>query len=78
MAYAPPEGVPRLREQIVADLSSRGVPATADDILVTSGSQQAIDLIALCIRREPETLRHWLVKDRFEKMDPATEPPAEE
>jgi DNA-binding transcriptional MocR family regulator len=45
LAYAPPEGVARLREQIALDLASRGVPATADDVLVTSGSQQALDLI---------------------------------
>lgn len=46
MAYAPPEGVPRLREQLAIELSSRGVPTTADDVLVTSGSQQGIDLVA--------------------------------
>jgi GntR family transcriptional regulator/MocR family aminotransferase len=45
LAYAPPEGVARLREQIAIDLSTRGVPATADDVLVTTGSQQALDLV---------------------------------
>jgi len=46
MSYAPPDGVRRLREQIAHDLSLRGVPSTLDDILVTTGSQQALDLIA--------------------------------
>ncbi len=46
MTYAPPEGVPRLREQIAIELSARGVPTVADDVTVTSGSQQALDLVA--------------------------------
>ncbi len=45
LGYAPREGVPALREQIAEDSVRRGVPATADDILVTSGSQQALDLV---------------------------------
>ncbi len=46
MAYAPPEGARRLREQIAKDLLERGVPVGADDVLVTSGSQQGLDLVA--------------------------------
>ena len=46
LAYAPHEGVPRLREQIALDLARQGVPARSDDVLVTSGSQQGIDVIA--------------------------------
>jgi 2-aminoadipate transaminase len=45
LGYAPREGVPRLREQIAKDLERQGVPARAEDILVTSGSQQALDLV---------------------------------
>ncbi|HET8935643.1 MAG TPA: PLP-dependent aminotransferase family protein [Polyangiales bacterium] len=45
MTYGTPEGLPRLREQIAIDLVSRGVPARADELIVTSGSQQALDLI---------------------------------
>jgi DNA-binding transcriptional MocR family regulator len=45
LGYAPREGVAALREQIAKDLARRGVPAHADDILVTSGSQQALDLV---------------------------------
>ncbi len=45
LQYAPREGVPRLREQIARDLARQGVPTQADDILVTSGSQQALDMV---------------------------------
>jgi 2-aminoadipate transaminase len=46
MSYGTPEGLPRLREQIALDLVARGVPARADELIVTSGSQQALDLVA--------------------------------
>jgi DNA-binding transcriptional MocR family regulator len=46
LAYAPAAGLPRLRSLIASDLARQGVPATADDVLVTTGSQQAIDLVA--------------------------------
>lgn len=45
LGYAPLEGSPLLREQIAADLARQGVPASADDVIVTSGSQQALDVI---------------------------------
>ncbi|APR80213.1 Transcriptional regulator, GntR family domain / Aspartate aminotransferase [Minicystis rosea] len=46
LGYAPPDGLPRLRELIAADLALSGVPAKAADILVTTGSQQGLDLVA--------------------------------
>ncbi len=46
LGYAPREGLGRLREQLVIDLASRGVPARPEEIIVTTGSQQAIDLLA--------------------------------
>lgn len=46
LGYAPLEGAHSLRAQIAQDLAKHGVPASEQDILVTSGSQQAIDLIA--------------------------------
>jgi GntR family transcriptional regulator/MocR family aminotransferase len=46
LGYTPHEGVPVLREAIAQDLVRRGVPARADDVVVTSGSQQALDVIA--------------------------------
>lgn len=46
LGYAPSEGLPRLRERIAEDLVRQGVPARPEDVLVTSGSQQALDVIA--------------------------------
>jgi GntR family transcriptional regulator / MocR family aminotransferase len=45
--YADPAGHPGLREAIAGHLGlSRGVQATAEDVVVTNGTQQAVDLIA--------------------------------
>jgi DNA-binding transcriptional MocR family regulator len=46
LAYAPREGVPRLRESLAADLARQGVPARPEEILVTTGSQQGLDLLS--------------------------------
>jgi GntR family transcriptional regulator / MocR family aminotransferase len=46
-AYADPAGHPKLRAAIARYVAvSRGVRATADDVIVTHGAQQAFDLIA--------------------------------
>lgn len=45
LGYANRDGAPRLRAAIAADCGRLGVPASAEDIVVTSGSQQALDLI---------------------------------
>src|SRR5271167_4434054 len=39
--YGPTEGHRRLRELIVAQMGRSGIVATVDNILITSGSQQA-------------------------------------
>jgi GntR family transcriptional regulator/MocR family aminotransferase len=45
-AYGDPAGVPRLRAAIARQVAvSRGVRAGEDDILVTQGAQQALDLV---------------------------------
>jgi DNA-binding transcriptional MocR family regulator len=46
LIYAPPEGLPRLRGLVAQDLALSGVPVTPDDIVITTGSQQALDLLA--------------------------------
>jgi 2-aminoadipate transaminase len=46
LRYASRDGLPRLRGLISEDLARRGVPGPADDIVVTTGSQQGIDLVA--------------------------------
>ena len=56
LSYAPAEGVPRLREQLAQELTSRGVPATAEDVLITSGSQQGLDLVARTLVNPGETM----------------------
>jgi DNA-binding transcriptional MocR family regulator len=45
LAYGPPSGYAPLREAIAADLRRRGSRAGAEDILITNGSQQAIELV---------------------------------
>jgi GntR family transcriptional regulator/MocR family aminotransferase len=46
-AYAGPGGLPRLREAIARSVAyGRGVRADPDEVVVTSGAQQALDLIA--------------------------------
>jgi len=46
LQYSTTEGDPALREQIAARLTARGLPTAADELLVTSGSQQALALVA--------------------------------
>ena len=43
--YGVTEGVSPLREQIAAEMASRQVACSADDVLVTTGSQQGLDLL---------------------------------
>jgi len=45
LQYSTTEGYLPLRQWIAQHMQQRGVPAGADNILVTSGSQQALDLI---------------------------------
>jgi len=52
LQYAWPEGFPALREHIAARLARRGARVKADEIIVTSGAQQAITIAAqLVVRR---------------------------
>lgn len=46
LQYGPTEGYRPLREFIVAQMSRYGIVAGVDNVLITSGSQQALDLIA--------------------------------
>lgn len=57
LGYArPAEGTERLREQIAFDLVERGVPVRAEEVIVTSGSQQGLDLIARALLNPGDTL----------------------
>src|SRR3712207_1916380 len=45
MQYGSGQGVPELREQICDVMRLEGIEASADDVVVTVGSQQAVDLV---------------------------------
>lgn len=45
LAYAPIEGLPGLRDTIAARFSGPGLDLTRDNVLITSGGMQALDLI---------------------------------
>jgi 2-aminoadipate transaminase len=45
MQYGEAEGLLELREWIAQDFSSRGVPLKSSDILITTGSQQGLDIV---------------------------------
>jgi len=44
--YGPTEGIPALREWVAATYAARGGECEPADVLVTTGSQQALDLLA--------------------------------
>jgi 2-aminoadipate transaminase len=45
LQYSTTEGYPPLREMLVRHMARYGIAVTIDDVLITSGSQQALDLI---------------------------------
>lgn len=56
LQYGPTEGLPALRE-LLADLTrERGMQAQADDLIVTTGSQQAFDLIVRVLIEPGDTV----------------------
>jgi 2-aminoadipate transaminase len=48
LQYGGGQGRPQLREALVGVMAYAGVPATPDELLVTVGGQQALELIAKC------------------------------
>src|SRR5260370_29469980 len=46
LEYTPREGLPRLHALVAEDLCRQGVPASAEDLIITTGSQQALDMVA--------------------------------
>jgi DNA-binding transcriptional MocR family regulator len=53
--YAP-QGLPELRQAIASHLGAWGLPTAADEVLVTTGAQQAIRLLAEFYVREAEAV----------------------
>ena len=48
LQYGIGQGRPELREQLVTIMAGEGVPAHPDDVVVTVGGQQAIELVTKC------------------------------
>ncbi|GLW11688.1 aminotransferase [Microtetraspora sp. NBRC 13810] len=49
LQYSSTEGDPALREALARRLSDRGLPTSAGDLLVTTGSQQGLSLVAMAL-----------------------------
>lgn len=45
LQYGPTDGLPELKTQLLALMARRGVTCTAEEMLVTTGSQQGLDLL---------------------------------
>lgn len=60
LQYSTTEGEPALRTGVAARLSARGLATDADDLLVTTGSQQALSLLATALLDPGDTV---LVED---------------
>ncbi len=56
LQYSVSEGYPELRQWIAAHMQRLGVPATPDHILVTSGSQQALEFLGRLFITEGDTV----------------------
>jgi len=74
LQYGEAEGYRPLREWVAADLTSRGVPTRTEQVLIVSGSQQGIDLVAraflqpgdVVVTEDPSYLAALQVFDSFE------------
>ncbi|MHC3473217.1 aminotransferase-like domain-containing protein [Streptomyces sp. 7R007] len=56
LQYSTTEGEPALRAALAARMSARDLPTTADDVLVTTGSQQALSLLATALLEPGDTV----------------------
>ncbi|THC53429.1 PLP-dependent aminotransferase family protein [Streptomyces sp. A1499] len=56
LQYSTTEGEPALRTAIAERTAARGLPTGADDILVTTGSQQALSLLATVLVEPGDTV----------------------
>jgi len=54
--YGLSEGDPKLREGICQILAERGIRSTPDDLVVTSGSQQSLDILARALINPGDTI----------------------
>ncbi|MDQ1047652.1 PLP-dependent aminotransferase family protein [Streptomyces sp. V4I2] len=56
LQYSTTEGEPGLRGALAGRMSVRGLPTEADDVLVTTGSQQALSLLATVLVEPGDTV----------------------
>lgn len=56
LEYGHPAGFPPLREHLARHLQQHGIAVTSDEILITTGSQQAIDLVFRMIAAPGKTV----------------------
>ncbi|MFE5404407.1 PLP-dependent aminotransferase family protein [Streptomyces sp. NPDC056580] len=56
LQYSTTEGEPALRSGLAARITSQGLPTTSDDLLVTTGSQQALSLLATALLEPGDTV----------------------
>ncbi|MBC9718690.1 PLP-dependent aminotransferase family protein [Streptomyces sp. TRM66268-LWL] len=56
LQYSTTEGEPALRAALAARTTARRLPTTADDLMVTSGSQQALSLLATALLEPGDTM----------------------
>ncbi|KAF0172360.1 MAG: aminotransferase classes I and II [Rhodobacteraceae bacterium] len=88
LQYSVSEGYKPLREWIAAEMAKIGVPCGAENILITSGSQQALDYLGkLMISPNDTVLVGWptylgalgafnAYEPTYDRLDPATNRPA--
>ncbi|MFF3874348.1 PLP-dependent aminotransferase family protein [Streptomyces sp. NPDC001978] len=60
LQYSTTEGEPTLRTGLAARITAQGLPTDADDLLITTGSQQALSLLATALLDPGDTV---LVED---------------
>ncbi|MFI2203895.1 PLP-dependent aminotransferase family protein [Streptomyces sp. NPDC020192] len=60
LQYSTTEGEPTLRAALAARVTDRGLPTAPDDLLITTGSQQALSLLATALLEPGDTV---LVED---------------
>lgn len=84
LQYSVSEGYPPLRDWIVGEMGKLGIPCTRDNILITSGSQQALDYLGKLLLSPGDTaLVGWptylgalgafnAYEPRYDRLDPET------
>lgn len=84
LQYSVSEGSPRLRRWLAGQMGGLGIPCSADNILITSGSQQALDYLGkLMISAGDTVLVNWptymgalgafnAYEPNYDRLDPKT------